>query len=441
VNPDPRRAVPRVDAVLADPALATLVATTHPDRALALVRRALQEVREGRLDPDAVPAHVAQAARPAARRVVNATGVVVHTNLGRAPLSRAATEAVSSAAGWTPVELDLSTGRRGPRGAGVRAALLDRVPAAEAALVLGNGAAAVLLAVTALAAGREVIVSRGELVEIGDGFRLPELLTTTGARLREVGTTNRTSVADYRSAVGPQTGAILKVHPSNFVVSGFTASVPVGELAGLGVPVVCDVGSGLLAPHSLLPEEPDVGSALSAGAAVVTCSGDKLLGGPQAGLALGTATVVEAMRRHPLARALRPGKLTLAALEATLTEAAPPVEMMIRADPADLHSRASEIVRSLGTLPGLSVEVAPCDGVVGGGGAPGVRLPGWGLAIPEDAVAALRADDPAVVGRVRNGRGLLDLRTVDPAEDGLLVAALRRLASAPGGRSAGNPGP
>ncbi|MCU1692717.1 MAG: L-seryl-tRNA(Sec) selenium transferase, partial [Frankiales bacterium] len=283
--PDPRRRVPRTDAVLADPRLVAALARLGSDVVKAAVRRAQDAVRRGELAPEQV-ADAAVAALPMRATtltpVLNATGVVVHTNLGRAPLSPAAVDAVAAAAGYADVEFDLVTGARARRGRGALEALAEAVPDAEQVLVVNNGAAALVLATTALAAGREVVVSRGEMVEIGDGFRLPDLIASTGARLREVGTTNRTRLSDYAEALGPDTGCVLKVHPSNFRVEGFTSSVEVAELATLGVPVVADVGSGLLAPDPLLPDEPDVATALRAGADVVTCSGDKLLGGPQA---------------------------------------------------------------------------------------------------------------------------------------------------------------
>ena len=278
----------------------------------------------------------AQAALPprgtTLRPLLNATGVVVHTNIGRAPLSDAAVDAIAAAAGYVDVEYDTVTGARARRGRGTLEALRAAVPAAEDALVVNNGAAALVLATTALAAGREVVVSRGEMVEIGDGFRLPDLIASTGARLREVGTTNRTRLADYAAAVGPDTGCVLKVHPSNFRVEGFTSATSVRELATLGVPLVVDIGSGLLDADPLLPDEPDAASALAEGATLVTASGDKLLGGPQAGLVLGEAVTVERLRRHPLARALRVDKLTLAALEATLRGPVSPVTAYLHAD-------------------------------------------------------------------------------------------------------------
>ncbi|MBQ0893807.1 L-seryl-tRNA(Sec) selenium transferase, partial [Micromonospora sp. U56] len=316
---DPRRRVPRTDTLLADPRLAAAVATLGRDRVKAAVGRAQERARRGDITPEQVPDDaLAALPAPVPRAVLNATGVVLHTNLGRAPLSAAAVEAVAAAAGHTDVELDLRTGRRARRGRDALDALAAAVPDAAAVHVVNNGAAALVLAATALAAGAEIVVSRGELVEIGDGFRLPDLMESTGARLREVGTTNRTTLADYAAAIGPTTGFVLKVHPSNFLVTGFTSAVPVRALATLGVPVVADIGSGLLAADPLLPDEPDAASTLRAGAALVTASGDKLLGGPQAGLLLGDAALVERLRRHPLARALRVDKLTLAALAATL---------------------------------------------------------------------------------------------------------------------------
>jgi L-seryl-tRNA(Ser) seleniumtransferase len=361
------------------------------------------------------------------RPVVNATGVVLHTNLGRASLSAAAVGAVVAAAGHTDVELNLDTGRRARRGRTAMSALAAAVPDAGAVHAVNNGAAALVLAATALAAGREIVVSRGELVEIGDGFRLPDLLQSTGARLREVGTTNRTALSDYRSAIGPGTGFVLKVHPSNFVVRGFTSSVPVAHLAGVGVPVVVDIGSGLLAPDPLLPAEPDAASALRAGAALVTASGDKLLGGPQAGLLLGRLEVVERLRRHPLARALRVDKLTLAALEATLLGPQTPTWQALRATPERLRERAERLCETLATV-GVPVDVVASAAVVGGGGAPGVELASWAVALPEKYAAALRLGDPPVVGRVDNGRLLLDLRCVPAELDEALAAAVLRAA-------------
>src|SRR5258707_1564880 len=325
---DARRLVPRTDAVLADPRLAAAELRLGRPLVREAVHRAQQRARDGEIRTDEVAAAaVTGLPRLAASLtpMVNATGVLLHTNLGRAPLSAAAREALSAAAGCTDLEFDLATGARGRRGAVMLAALARAVPDAQAVHVVNNNAAALVLAATALAAGREIIVSRGELIEIGDGFRLPELLESTGAKIREVGSTNRTSGADYAAAIGPRTGFVLKVHPSNYRIDGFTASAGIDELAGLGVPVVGDIGSGLLSPHPALPDEPDAATWLRAGAALVTASGDKLLGGPQAGLLLGRADLVTRLARHPPAPALRIDKLTVAGLEATLTRPAAPL--------------------------------------------------------------------------------------------------------------------
>lgn len=419
---DPRRRVPRTDVALADPRLVDAVNRLGPDLVKHAVLQAQALARSGDLAPEAV-VDTAVAALPlratTLRPVLNATGVVLHTNLGRAPLSPAAVEAVGTAAGYVDVEYDVVDGSRARRGRGALAALRAAVPDAEDVLVVNNGAAALVLATTALAAGREVVVSRGEMVEIGDGFRLPDLIASTGARLREVGTTNRTHLRDYAAAIGPDTGCVLKVHPSNFRVEGFTSSVDVAELVGLGAPVVADVGSGLLAPHPLLPDEPDARTALRDGAAVVTASGDKLLGGPQAGLLLGRADVVERLRRHPLARALRVDKLTLAALEATLRGPVTPTWAALTVDPDRLRARATRLAELVGG------HVVDSDGAVGGGGAPGQRLSGWAVALPVEAAALLRAGEPCVVGRVERDRCLLDLRCIPEADDDLLVAAVR----------------
>ncbi|MCW2713920.1 MAG: L-selenocysteinyl-tRNA(Sec) synthase, partial [Frankiales bacterium] len=370
--------MPRTDVVLADPGLRAAAARLGQEQVKRAVLASQARARSGALDPEQVAAD-ALASLPARvttlRPVINATGVVLHTNLGRAPLSGPAVEAVACSAGYVDVEYDVGSGARAGRGRGALAALRERVPAAGGALVVNNGAAALVLATTALAAGREVVVSRGEMVEIGDGFRLPDLIASTGARLREVGTTNRTHLRDYADAIGTETGCVLKVHPSNFRVEGFSSEVGTAELATLGVPVVVDVGSGLLAPHPLLPDEPDVRTALQSGAAVVTASGDKLLGGPQCGLLLGTAEVVERLRRHPLARALRVDKLTLAALEATLRGPVVPTWTALLADAAGLRARCDRLAAAVGG------DVVPSDGVVGGGGAPGLVLPGWAVAV------------------------------------------------------------
>ncbi|MEU4678672.1 L-seryl-tRNA(Sec) selenium transferase [Micromonospora sp. NPDC023737] len=421
---DPRRRVPRTDLLLADPGLAAATAVLGRDRVKAAVTAAQDRARRGEIRPDEVrDVAVATLPAPAPRAVLNATGVVLHTNLGRAALSRSAVDALVAAAGHTDVELDLTTGRRARRGRDALAGLAAAVPGAAAVHVVNNGAAALVLAATALAADREIVVSRGELVEIGDGFRLPDLLVSTGARLREVGTTNRTTVADYAAAVGPRTGFVLKVHPSNFRVTGFTSAVGVRDLVRLGVPVVADIGSGLLVPDPLLPDEPDAASTLRAGAHLVTASGDKLLGGPQAGLLLGDAELVERLRRHPLARALRVDKLTLAALAATLHRPDTPTRAALHADPGALRERVERLRERLGA-DGRKAEVVPAVAVVGGGGAPGVELESWALSLPERYAAPLRTGEPPVLGRVVRGRLLLDLRCVPPEADEALRAAV-----------------
>ncbi len=426
---DPRRRTPRTDHVLADPGLRLAAARLGTGRVKQVVGEALAACRRGEVDPaDVASRALALLPRHATslRGVLNATGVVVHTNLGRAPLSGAAVEAVTVAAGPTDVELDLATGRRGPRGRGALAALAAAVPDAGGVHVVNNGAAALALVTCALAAGRSVVVARGEMVEIGDGFRIPELVESVGARLREVGTTNRVRLEDYARAVDETTAFVLKVHPSNFRVEGFTSSVPLAELASLDVPLVHDIGSGLLAPHRRLPDEPDAATSLRAGADLVTASGDKLLGGPQCGLLLGTAELVTRLRRHPFARALRVDKLTLAALEATLTGPTPPVLAALDTEPNTLLARARAIAAALD--PGVPAEAVRSTAAVGGGGAPGVDLPSAAVALSPDLAAPLRLGSPPVVGRVVGGRLLLDLVAVPDSADDTLVDAVRRAA-------------
>jgi len=424
---DPRRLIPRTDQLLALPAVEQARIRLGERAVKAAVRDIQDQARRGDLPPeqvqDALVASLTARTTTTLRPVLNATGVVVHTNLGRAPLAPGAVEALISASGYVDVELDLATGARSKRGVAAREALLAACPAAEDALVVNNGAAALVLATTALAAGNEVIVSRGELIEIGAGFRLPDLIASTGARLREVGTTNRTHLTDYEEAIGPQTGCVLKVHQSNFRVAGFTSAVTVSDLRALTaareLPLVADLGSGLLVPDPLLPDEPDAATALSDGADVVTASGDKLLGGPQAGIVLGRADVVARMARHPLARAVRADKLTLAALEATVCVGGSPVTRALHADADRLGARAQRLADAVGA------SVVAHDGRVGGGGAPGVPLPGWAVRLPEPAAAALRAGDPAVLPRVHDGACLLDLRCIPESDDDRLLAAVR----------------
>ncbi|HET6625524.1 MAG TPA: L-seryl-tRNA(Sec) selenium transferase [Nocardioidaceae bacterium] len=426
---DRRRSTPRTDSVLADPRVRAAVDRLGPSLVKQAVVAALDRCRAGEIEPsDVLPVvlDTLPSSATSMRRVVNATGVVVHTNLGRAPLSTAAVEAMAVAAGATDVELDLATGRRDRRGRGTLAALAAAVPDAGGVHVVNNGAAALALVTCALARGRNVVVARGEMVEIGDGFRIPELVESMGATLREVGTTNRVRLADYAAAVDDETGFVLKVHPSNFVVSGFTSSVPVAELATLPVPVVTDIGSGLLAPHPRLPGEPSAAASLRAGAALVTASGDKLLGGPQAGLLLGDAALVDSLRRHSFARALRVDKLTLAALEATLTGPMPPVPAALVADVADLVDRAERICYQL--RPEVQAEPVRSSAAVGGGGAPGVELPSAAVALPVVLASPLRLGEPPVVGHVKDGRLLLDLIAVPAEDDAAVVEAVRRAA-------------
>ena len=426
---DRLRALPSVDK------LATMVA-----------RAELQARRADLLDGGAAAADdeqvdlVARARarlRPHLRRVLNATGVVVHTNLGRAPLAVEAQAAVAAVAGgYSNLELDLAGGERGSRHAHVEE-LLKELTGAEAAMAVNNCAAAVLLACAALAAGRDTVVSRGQLIEIGGGFRIPEVLAAAGTRLVEVGTTNRTRRADYESALaagGESVGAILRAHPSNFRTLGFVEEVEIEALCELGVPVIDDVGSGVLTEDlELLAGEPPVRRSVRAGAALTAFSGDKLLGGPQAGLLVGTRTAIEACRRHPLARAVRIDKLSLAALEATLAlhrdpsaaRRALPVLAMLEADAGTLTRRAEELATATGgTLVASTARV-------GGGALPLLELPGPAVAIDPgpagaDALAAaLRAGDPAVVGRIHDGRLLLDPRTLTDNEAREVARAVR----------------
>jgi L-seryl-tRNA(Ser) seleniumtransferase len=353
---------------------------------------------------------------PHLRRVLNATGVIVHTNLGRAPLAEAALDRMREIAlGYSNLEYDLAAGGRGSRQEHV-ADSLRRLTGAEAALVVNNNAAAVLLALAALAEGREVLVSRGELIEIGDGFRIPDVLERSGARLREVGTTNRTRASDYEAAIGPETAVLLRVHQSNFRVVGFTAQPSLRELGEVGrrhdLPLVDDLGSGALID---IGDEPTARASLAAGADLVCFSGDKLLGGPQAGIVVGRAELVEKLRRHPLQRALRADKLTLAALEGTLTLAvdAPdeiPVLRMLREPVEAVRARAARLAERVGG------EVEETVARAGGGSLPLTELPSFACAVEEELAVKLRASDPPVIAVVRDGRTLLDCRTLTDAE-------------------------
>ena len=392
------------------------------DAARAVLARAREEIEEG-FEPgdliERVRAEIAETRRPALRPVLNATGVVLHTNLGRAPLAEAAIDQVREVGrGYSNLEYDLSGGVRGSRQDHL-AGLLRRLTGAEAALVVNNTAAAVLLAVAALAERREVVVSRGELIEIGDGFRIPDVLSRSGARLVEVGTTNRTRTADYERAIGADTALLLRVHQSNFRVVGFAELPKVAELAGVarrhGLPLVDDLGSGVLVE---LRDEPSARESLAAGADLVCFSGDKLLGGPQAGIVVGRADLVERLRRHPLQRAMRADKLTLAALEGTLRlyleperamREVPVLRMLV--EPSDrIRARA----RRLAELVDGSVEET--IGRVGGGALPLAELPSFACGVEEQLTAGLREGEPPVIGIVRDGRLLLDCRTLTDAE-------------------------
>jgi L-seryl-tRNA(Ser) seleniumtransferase len=430
------RDLPSVDELLRDERLA---AEPRP-LALAAARTALDRARE-EIRAGADPGDVAERAaeelaslrRPQLRRVLNATGVVVHTNLGRAPLAAAALARVAeTAGGYSNLEYDLAEGARGSRQDHC-AGLLRRLTGAEAALVVNNNAAAVLLALAALAEGREVIVSRGELIEIGDGFRIPDVLGRSGARLVEVGTTNRTRAADYERAVGSGTALLLRVHQSNFRVVGFAEQPRLEELARVarrhGLPLVDDLGSGHLAPSNslLLGEEPSARESLAAGADLVCFSGDKLLGGPQAGIVVGRAELVERLRRHPLQRAMRADKLTLAALEGTLAlyldperaTAEVPVLRMLREPVEAVRARAERLAAATGGAVEETVARA------GGGALPLAELPSFACALEEELAAALGEGEPPVVGIVRDGRLLLDCRTLADAEVQAVAAAVR----------------
>ncbi len=460
-NPeDPRRGLPSVDQALALPELRALVEAHGRSAVLDALRAHLASLRAGaaglRTAADTraqlgaqIATRLERADRPSLLRVINATGVVVHTNLGRAPLSRAAAARVAEiASSYSNLEYDLERGARGDREAHAEARLRGLL-GAEASVVVNNCAAALLLAVNTLAEGREVVVSRGELVEIGGSFRIPDVLKKGGARLREVGTTNRTRLADYRSALSPETGLILAVHPSNFRVTGFSESTPLRELGALaretGVPLVLDQGSGLVdALPGRLAGEATVRGALEAGTDAVAFSGDKLLGGPQAGLVAGRKAVVEPMRRNPLYRALRVDKLTLAALDATLVEhqagraaASVPVLRMLHAGREAGEARAVGFLGALAQLaPGLHPCVFETESAVGGGAAPDTGIatvavaldPGRGGA--DQLAARLRSGSPPVVARIEDGRVVLDLRTVAEEDEGPLLEALARAARA-----------
>ncbi|HEX6737066.1 MAG TPA: L-seryl-tRNA(Sec) selenium transferase, partial [Vicinamibacteria bacterium] len=445
-----------VEQVLQQPAVRALEARFGPGPLREAVRRRLDDARraaaagdEASLEeaiaglPAALSRDIEAGAAPSLVRVINATGVIVHTNLGRAPLSAAAAARVAElAAGYSNLEYDLARGARGQREDHAEARL-RRLLGAGGTVVVNNNAAAVLLAVNTFAQGREVLVSRGELVEIGGSFRIPDIVAKGGARLREVGTTNRTRLADYRAALGAEAGLILKVHPSNFRIVGFTEAPGSDELAALareaGLPLVEDLGSGLLAPlPPPLDAEPTAGQRLAQGVDLVTMSGDKLLGGPQAGLVAGRRELADAMRRNPLYRALRVDKMTLAALDVVLAEheagraaQAVPVAAMLSLSAAEVQARAEALARALAAAcPGIGIKVRAGASAVGGGAAPEIDLPTALLAVAapprsaDDLAAALRGGRTPVVARVADDRLLLDLRTVALADEAALLAAL-----------------
>ena len=446
---DPRRRLPAVDVLLAEPAIAALAAA-HPRSLLVLaVRETLDVARANGGEPPAegwaaaVHERVARAAAPSLAPVINATGVVLHTNLGRAPLARAAIDAMARvAAGYSALEYDLGRGARGSRHAHCRDLLVELTGTADA-LVVNNAAAALLLALSALARDGEAIVSRGELIEIGGSFRIPDILARSGARLVEVGTTNRTHLRDYAGAVTHQTRVLLKVHRSNFQVTGFTADAPAAELAQLarasGAASLYDLGSGLLLDLSPwgLAGEPTVHEALASQVDLVACSGDKLLGGPQAGILLGSEAAVQACHKDPLARAVRSDKFTLAALEATLAlyrdpEAARreiPVLRMLTEDVESIRRRGEALTKDVGK----KAKLIDGESEVGGGSFPGAKLKTWLVRLspdtrhltPDTLVQRLREAELPIIARIHDGHVVLDPRTILPEQTATVARAVR----------------
>ncbi|MDP9204797.1 MAG: L-seryl-tRNA(Sec) selenium transferase [Gemmatimonadota bacterium] len=444
---DARRQLPSVNTLLETSGVRSLL-THHPRRVvLDAVRSTVDEARSaGGADRteqqwiETIIAAVRDSTQSSLRRVINATGVVLHTNLGRAPLADAAIRAIEEvAAGFSNLEYDIETGQRGSRYSHC-VGLLTQLTGAEDGLVVNNCAAAVVLSLNALAQKKEVLVSRGELVEIGGSFRIPDIMARSGARLVEVGATNRTHDDDYRRAITPKTGAIVKVHRSNFAIEGFTSEVSVERLAFIagehGLPVIHDLGSGLMLSLEAfgLTGEPTASSALASGATLVLMSGDKLLGGPQAGIILGSASVVAKLRKNPLARAMRVDKLTLSALEATLRlylepERAIreiPVLAMLTSPVAELAARAHAVARVL-KEGGLDPQVRASRASVGGGAFPTAEIPSSAIVLAgnaEENEEKLRRGEPPVIGRIADGTVLLDFRSVQPREDGTLTHAV-----------------
>jgi L-seryl-tRNA(Ser) seleniumtransferase len=467
------RTIPSIERLRQRPAVRALEGRFGADATVEALRAAAAEVRsavaagDGGLTMEAdVAARIETAAalqlddvfRPSLQPVLNATGVIVHTNLGRAPLSPAAIDRVVEVAkGYASLEYDLARGARGRRDVHAEA-LICRLTGAEAAVVVNNNAAATLLVLAALAAGREVIVSRGELVEIGGGFRIPDVMAQSGAILREVGTTNKTRGTDVAAAITEKTALIFRVHPSNFRIEGFTERPSLTDLVTLGrkfnIPVAEDLGSGHLGaglgsdpgqtrvrPGSdLLGEEPAVRATVAAGVDICCFSGDKLLGGPQAGIIAGRAALVDRIRRHPLMRALRVDKMTYAALEATLAEyaagratATVPVQRMLTMTADEVRARAETAAAAIGAISGWRAELVAGTSAIGGGSAPGVQIPTWLLAIEKRGVTPdalerdLRRLTPPVIARIESDRVLLDLRTIAPGQDAILVDLIRTL--------------
>ena len=445
------RVIPSIEELRQHPSIAPFEAEFGREAVLSALRDAAAALREalaaGRRQEaitgtasetvlrDAA-ARLASAFRPSLRRVINATGVIVHTNLGRAPLADAALARLRELGpGYSNLEYDLERGSRGSRTVHAEA-LLIRLTGAEAAAVVNNNASATLLMLAALAGGREVIISRGELVEIGGGFRVPDVLAQSRAVLREVGTTNRTRVSDYAAALGERTALILRVHPSNFRIEGFTERPSLESLVALGrrfsIPVVEDLGSGALVP--LVTTEPIVSASISAGADVVCFSGDKLLGGPQAGILVGSRAPLQKIRSHPLMRALRVDKLTYAVLEATLIEylagrarETVPVVRMLSLTVEQIEARARSLAARIETRGGWQAEVIDGHSTIGGGSAPGVELPTRLIALSrgsesaEDIERFLRHAEPPIIARIHHDRVVIDLRTVAPEEDDIIV--------------------
>jgi L-seryl-tRNA(Ser) seleniumtransferase len=476
------RTIPSIELLRQRPTVRALEARFGAEATVDALRNAAAEARSAIAGGDAAlstesavvarleaaaASRLGEAFRPSLEAVINATGVIIHTNLGRAPLAASAIDRVVEVArGYSSLEYDLDRGTRGRRDVHAEA-LLCRLTGAEAAVVVNNNAAATMLVLAALAVGREVIVSRGELVEIGGGFRVPDVMAQSGASLREVGTTNKTRVSDYGAAVNERTGLILRVHPSNFRIEGFTERPTLADLVALGkklnIPVAEDLGSGYLAAlgsdwgrtrvglgsdrgrigvglgSDPMSTEPTVQATVAAGVDICCFSGDKLLGGPQAGIIVGRAALVERIRKHPLMRALRVDKMTYAALEATLTEYAAgraattvPVQRMLTMTADEVRARAETLAAAIGTLTGWRAELVAGASAIGGGSAPGVELPTWLVAIANDDLSPdaleerLRRLTPPVIARIEGDRVVLDLRTVLPAQDAHLAALLQR---------------